>query len=112
MAVCDAKYRFTFIDVGSYGHNNDSGIYGSSDLGIMLEEGSIDLPPPSRLPGTDVISPYVFVGDGAFPLKNYMMKPYTGGTTKLTPEQDIFNYRLSRARRVSLCHFQSYHTSI
>jgi hypothetical protein len=39
-----------------------------------------------------------FVGDEAFALTEYFMKPY--GQAGLTAEQRIFNYRLSRARRV------------
>jgi hypothetical protein len=31
LAVCDSRYRFIFVDIGSYGHNNDAGIYESSD---------------------------------------------------------------------------------
>jgi len=39
------------------------------------------------------------LGDEAFPLKSYLFRPYPrrGG---LTPEQDIYNYRLSHIRRI------------
>lgn len=42
--------------------------------------------------------PYVFVADDAFALHKNMLKPY-----KVIPSQQhrIFNYRLSRARRIS-----------
>ena len=30
LAVCDAKYNFTLVDVGQYGSNNDSGFLGQS----------------------------------------------------------------------------------
>lgn len=42
--------------------------------------------------------PYVLVGDDAFPLKPYLMKPYP--SRGRNDEEVIFNYRLSRARRV------------
>ncbi len=73
----DSNYRFTYIDVGAYGRTSDGGVYGASSLGQALEANSICLPPPSKLRGTDTVLPYVFVGDDAFPLRQYMMKPYS-----------------------------------
>jgi hypothetical protein len=42
--------------------------------------------------------PYYIIGDDAFALKTWLMKTYA--SRSLTREQRIFNYRLSRARRV------------
>ena len=42
---------------------------------------------------------FVIVGDDAFALKNYMMKPFP--QRNLTIEKRIYNYRHSRARRIS-----------
>ena len=41
---------------------------------------------------------YHLVGDDGFGISLRLMKPYSGRS--LTPSQDIFNYRLSRARQV------------
>ena len=68
-------------------------------FGKVVIEGTLPLPPDSSLTGTsqpDV--PYVIVGDAAFPLKINLMQPYPG--RNLPEPQAIFNYRLSRARRV------------
>ena len=50
------------------------------------------------LPGTQTQFPHVIVADDAFSLKQYLLKPYS--QIGLTTEKRIFNYRLSRARRV------------
>jgi len=41
-----------------------------------LEQGFIDLPYPEPLLGTNEPFPFAFVGDEAFPLKTYLMRPY------------------------------------
>lgn len=43
---------------------------------------------------------YCVVADDAFPLRHYVMKPYKCYRATLTVPQKIFNYRLSRARRI------------
>ncbi|XP_061564128.1 putative nuclease HARBI1 [Cololabis saira] len=98
MAVCDARYRFTVVDVGASGRESDSGVFTRSAFGSQLIQGDLSLPPPSALPGSEVLCPPVFVGDEAFPLKTHLMRPYSG--TNLSAEQRIYNYRHSRARRV------------
>lgn len=52
----------------------------------------------SHLPGSEIRTPCLFVGDDAFPLTTNLMKPYAGHY--LSEDKRIFNYRLSRARRV------------
>jgi hypothetical protein len=42
--------------------------------------------------------PYVFVGDEEFSLRRDFLKPYN--VKQMTRERMIFNYRLSRARRI------------
>ena len=57
------------------------------------------LPKDDALPVNGVIAPYVFVGDDAFALKKFMMKPYP--QQNLTADKRVYNYRHSRARRIS-----------
>lgn len=60
----------------------------------------MSLPPDITLPGRTKLSPYVFVGDDAFPLLRNILKPYPGVHENRSGSR-IFNYRLSRARRIS-----------
>ena len=98
MALVNADYRFTYVDIGAYGRTSDGGVYNNCALSKALENSQLNIPSPSPIAGTNHISPYVIVADDAFALKPYLMKPYA--MRNLTPTQRVFNYRLSRARRV------------
>ena len=99
LALVDADYKFLYVDVGAQGRASDASVWDRCNLHAYLEGDRLDIPQPSTLPFSTVKSPYVIVGDDAFPLKTYLMKPFPG--KNLTADQQIFNYRLSRARRVS-----------
>ena len=47
MAACDAKHCFTVIDVGGYGHDNDSAIFAESVFGKTFKESPTDFNIPS-----------------------------------------------------------------
>lgn len=97
MAVVDADYKFIYANVGVQGRVSDGGIFGQSDLRAAMDRHLLNVPPPEPLPGSNISSPYAFVGDEAFPLRIDLMKPYP--FRNLDHGQRIFNYRLSRARR-------------
>ncbi|XP_032683406.1 uncharacterized protein LOC116849887 [Odontomachus brunneus] len=102
LLAVDAHYKFTWVDIGQYGSISDGGVWSNSDFGQALDHGEVDLPLDKPLPGTDVVFPHFLVGDEAFPLKKYLMRPFPGRMHQVLPdEQRIFNYRLARARRVS-----------
>ena len=85
MAVADYSYCFTYIYVGCNGIVSDGGVFQNCSLYPALENGLLP-------------EGYCLVGDDAFPLKTYLIKPYN--SVPLTKEEKIFNYRLSRARRI------------
>ena len=58
----------------------------------------LNIPKLSPLPNSETCLPFVFVGDDAFGLKENMMKPYPSQNRTL--EEKVFDYRLSRARRI------------
>jgi len=99
LAACDHNYKFTLIDVGAYGSNSDGGVLLRLEFGKALYNGNLNLPRgKANLPGSNVKTPCFFVGDEAFHLTENMMRPYSG--RNLNVKKRIFNYRLSRARRV------------
>lgn len=102
MAIVDANYLFRFVDIGSYGHESDAGIWADWNVSRGIETDQLGLPSPQNLPGSDIKTPHVLIGDDAFPLKPYLLKPYpTGRNPNALPEDKcIFNYRLCRARRI------------
>lgn len=103
LAVADAYGRLLVVDIGSYGSCSDGGIFSASCLGKHLSAGSLDIPPPKNIPGTEIVTPHIFVADEAFALMPNMMKPFA--RRELTIPKRVFNYRLSRARRQIECTF-------
>jgi len=103
-AVVDANLKFVTVDVGAYGKQSDGGVFRYSALYQSLESRSLKLPEDRVLPNSELTLPYVFVGDEAYPLTTYLMKPYSRRT--LDRSKAIFNYRLSRARLVVECAFE------
>ncbi len=98
MAVVDANYQFIMVDVGDYGRLSDGSVFASSNLGSAINNDILNVPRPCNLGNSQIKFPFVFVADDAFPLKPCLMKPFPG--QNLTVEERIFNYRLSRARRI------------
>ena len=99
MVLVDANYCFLFVDCGSQGRLSDGAVFRNSELYRRIEENQIHFPPDEPLVEGGPPLPYVFVGDDAFGLSNRIMKPYPGLHDKGSKER-VFNYRLSRARRV------------
>lgn len=77
LAVCDANYCFTMVDIGAYGSQSDGGILAESSFGKLLFGAKLQIPSPSTLPSSDETFPYFFVGDSAFPLHTNLMRPFT-----------------------------------
>jgi hypothetical protein len=101
LAMVDAYYKFVAIDVGSYGKEGDSGIFLKSTMGQQILNGVFKFPEDSALPGTDIIVPHVVLGDQAFRLHKHILRPFSQKSARGDNSKTVFNYRLSRARRVT-----------
>lgn len=74
----DYDYRFTYMDVGAVGSESDAGVFAQSRLSALLDTAEANLPPPEPFledpSGTPM--PYFLVGDDAFALRPWLLKPY------------------------------------
>ena len=104
MALCDANYKFTFVDIGQYGSKADGGVLQRSVFGSRFLRRELGIPPPKQLENAAQLGmlPYRIVADEAFPLRIDLMRPYPHQNKNRNLPQDkaIFNYLLSRARRI------------
>ncbi|KAI8116929.1 putative nuclease HARBI1 [Lucilia cuprina] len=91
MAIANARKEFIMIDIGCNGRVSDGGVLFYSKFWEKLQQGRLNLPPPSALPGTVEKYPHAF------------MKPYP--QKKASKEEEIFNRQLSKARSVIECCF-------
>ena len=89
IGLVDANLEFIYVDAGQCRHHADGGIWRNCALNQRMEQGVAHIPPPRELPGADVQSPYVIVGDGAFPLTEDMQRPYCRTFGNVTSRRDL-----------------------
>ena len=75
MAIAGPDYKCLYADVGSNGRFNDSGIWNKCALLQGILNGTVELPADGMLQNGENV-PYVFLGDDAFALKEFLMKPF------------------------------------
>nr|XP_048677691.1 uncharacterized protein LOC125622988 [Caretta caretta] len=99
-APVDHKGHFTNINMGWPGKVHDARVFRNSGLFQKRQEGTFF--PDQKITVGDVEMPIVILGDPAYPLMPWLMKPYTGS---LNSTQELFNCRLSKCRMVVECAF-------
>lgn len=96
-AIVDHEYLFRDICVGWPGSVHDARVFVNSQIYHRITEDDILDRSSRTLCGRQV--PVCVVGDSAYPLQTWLMKPFTD-TPTLSPQQKCFNYHLSKARIV------------
>ena len=78
LALVNARYEFSMVDIGDYERLSDSSVYANSNLGRVKNQNMLQLP-TAREPVNNVCKkyPYVFIGDKAFPLPCYLLKSFS-----------------------------------
>lgn len=98
-ALVDANYNFIYVGIGCQGRISDGGVFKNSTLYSKIQKNELRFPKPEPLNNREKEIPYFFIGDDAFALSENLIKVFPGIHPKGSRER-IFNYRLSRARRV------------
>ena len=96
--MVDIAYNFIYIDASRKGSASNTQIYNSSDLIEGLERNLImGFPGQQPLSNDTQDVPYFVVGDVAFSFRTYLIKPCS---SRYLLREEIFNYKLSKVRRV------------
>lgn len=99
MGIANINYEFIMVNFGINGRVSNGGVIEHTQFYDKLKHKELNVPSPSnpKLSSSTVL-PYVFLGDEAFALREDFLKPF--GQGELNNDRKMFNYRLSRARRV------------
>lgn len=84
LGIADADYKLQYVDVGRNGRLSDGGVFDRCTFGQAMDTNQLGLPTPQPLPGRELPVPY--------------RQPYA--QRGLSMVQRVFDYRLSRARRL------------
>ena len=96
--LVDANYRFLDMCVGWPGSVHDARVFVHSALYNEIENNRILPNQTITISGTHI--PLYMIGDSAYPLKSWLMKPFPHNT-ELTAQRRNYNYRVCRARIVT-----------
>ena len=98
IALVDADKKFIWFDIDTPWSSSDSHIFPYSDLRRKIEDNTTGFPQAKSLVDQGPQMEYFIVGDDAFLLRKWMMKPFSRRSMDLN--ETVFNYWLSSGRRV------------
>ena len=104
IALVDAHYCFIFVDIGQCSSNVDRPVFQKSEFGKFYTKDQLNVPGPKYLPRAKYLGPmpHVIVADEAFLLCPTIRRPFPRGrnVARMPRPHQVFNYHLSRARRI------------
>ena len=95
--IVDHSYRFIDINIGWPGSVHDARVFAHSSIYEKISEKNLLPHRTISVGGVDI--PLFLIGDSAYPLQTWLMKPFTHGSL-LTSAQKTYNYRICHARIV------------
>ena len=100
LAICNAEYEFTYVNIGAEGKASDGGTWRQCTFHDYLhdDQNPMNIPDPAFLPEINKTLPYFLIGDDAFKLTPNVMKPFPGSSE--SRKEKVYNYRHCRCRRV------------
>ena len=101
--VADSESTFVSIEKGAYGKQSDGDTFSAFTCCPFFEDFESTLPKSASFEGSGTEVPFVILGEEAYLLKTYLMKPFV--RKDLSSEERVFNYRQSRGRRCVACAF-------
>ena len=91
MAIVGPDYECLYAHVGTNGRISDGGVWSKCAFLKAVEDDKLNIPKPACLPLGEQAVPYLLVGDEAFALKPFLLKPYP--QKDINPDRQAFNYR-------------------
>ena len=83
LALVDGDSKFLWVDMGAAGSTSDDQIFKHTNLRHKIEDGSIGFPDSESLGIGGPKVNFFILGDDAFPLKLWLMRPYSSHTMDL-----------------------------
>ena len=96
LALVDAKYRFIWASLGAPGNTHEPTLLQSTILWSNVVNGDVLSEAVAKT--DDIVIPPLILGDGAFPMRSFLLKPYSDA---VLPDKKKDNYRASLGRMVT-----------
>ncbi len=89
LALVDDDYKVIWADIVVHGSPFDAQVFADSELRDAIDDGVIGFPDHDPLSCDDEDTSYFIIGDDAFPLQTWKMKPFV--RQNLPESKRIFN---------------------
>ena len=76
LALVGAHYNIILIDTGGEDHQSDRQLFGASEQNESIDDNTIQFSDSEPRPNVDRDTTYYVLGDDAFPLRTFFVKPY------------------------------------